>query len=131
MSPLFLFVVLLAVAASWAPSATANAPAFAGARLVLMDSSNASAAVQQKGRYKRDGDTCFWDSNDSGPNQCEPQIKGRFRKVANDACAWDANDLGADQCRPARGRWKAGPDNACAWDANDTGPDQCNPRRAK
>jgi hypothetical protein len=130
-SRLFLFAGLLAVAVSLATFATAHAPAFASARVASMDSTNASAAVQQKGRYKREGDTCIWDSNDNGPNQCEPRIKGRFRKVANDACAWDGNDLGADQCRPAKGRWKAGPDDACAWDAGDTGPDQCNPRRAK
>lgn len=90
-----------------------------------------SATGEQKGRYKQQGNVCQWDATDDGPNQCEPQIKGRFKKGDGDACTWDANELGADQCRPAKGRWKGGPNNACAWDANDSGPDQCNPRRVK
>jgi hypothetical protein len=89
------------------------------------------AEVQQKGRYKQQGDNCVWDENDGGPNQCAPQVKGRFKKGTNDSCAWDANDVGSDQCRPPKGRWKKGGDNSCAWDANDSGPDQCNPRKAK
>ena len=87
--------------------------------------------MEQKGRYKQQGNVCEWTANDDGPNQCEPQIKGRFKKGEGDSCTWDANELGADQCRPAKGRWKGGPNNACAWDANDSGPDQCNPRRPK
>jgi hypothetical protein len=90
-----------------------------------------SSSVQAKGRYKKQGDNCEWDANDGGPNQCEPAIKGRFKKGDNDACTWDANDVGADQCRPPKGRWKKGGDNSCAWDANDGGPDQCNPRQAR
>jgi len=88
-------------------------------------------AMEQKGRYKQQGNVCEWTANDDGPNQCEPQIKGRFKKGDGDSCTWDANELGADQCRPAKGRWKGGPNNACAWDASDSGPDQCNPRRPK
>ena len=88
-------------------------------------------AVDQQGRYKKQGDTCVWDANDGGPNQCTPQVKGRFKRGANDSCTWDANDAGADQCRPPKGRWKKGGDNSCAWTANDDGPDQCNPRQAK
>jgi hypothetical protein len=87
-------------------------------------------AAAQKGRYKQQGNVCEWTANDDGPNQCEPQIKGRFKKGDGDACTWDANELGSDQCRPAKGRWKAD-GNACAWDSNDSGPDQCNPRRVK
>ena len=88
-------------------------------------------SLQQKGRYKKQGDNCVWDAEDGGPNQCTPQIKGRFKRGANDSCTWDANDAGRDQCRPPKGRWKKGGDNSCAWDANDDGPDQCNPRQAK
>jgi len=94
-------------------------------------SPSAVTALDQKGRYKQQGNVCEWAADDDGPNQCEPQIKGRFKKGDGDSCTWDANDLGADQCRPAKGRWKGGPNNACAWDSNDSGPDQCNPRRPK
>ena len=90
-----------------------------------------SAISQEKGRFKQEGDNCVWDANDGGPNQCEPAIKGRFKKGDKDACTWDANDVGADQCRPPKGRWKKGGDGSCAWDANDGGPDQCNPRKVK
>jgi hypothetical protein len=89
------------------------------------------AALEQKGRYKQQGNVCEWTANDDGPNQCEPQIKGRFKRGSGDSCTWDANELGTDQCRPAKGRWKGGPNNACAWDPSDSGPDQCNPRRPK
>ena len=90
----------------------------------------ASVDEQPKGRYKQQGDNCLWDANDGGPDQCTPQVKGRFKKGANDVCTWDANDVGSDQCRPPKGRWKRGGDNSCAWDAEDSGADQCNPRRA-
>jgi hypothetical protein len=90
----------------------------------------AAAAAAQKGRYKQQGNVCEWTANDAGPDQCEPQIKGRFKKGDGDACTWDAHQPGADQCRPAKGRWKVA-GNACAWDAGDSGPDQCNPRRVK
>ena len=52
-----------------------------------------------------------------------------FKKVG-DTCRWDANDTGADQCRPASGRWKKDGDS-CTWSASDSGPDQCNPRQAR
>ena len=55
---------------------------------------------------RNQGDNCVWDANDGGPDQCTPQVKGRFKRRANDSCAWDANDAGPDQCRPPKGRWK-------------------------
>lgn len=85
---------------------------------------------QAKGRYKQQGNICEWNATDDGPNQCEPIVKGRFKKGANDACTWDSSEVGADQCRPAKGRWKKDP-KSCAWDGNDSGPDQCNPRHVK
>jgi hypothetical protein len=107
--------------------ATAGNPRV-GSRLVSVEE---SPAFQQKGRFKKQGDNCVWDENDGGPNQCAPQVKGRFKRGANDSCTWDANDVGSDQCRPPKGRWKKGGDDSCAWDAADSGPDQCNPRKAK
>jgi len=125
--PVMMFALAVASA-----SPSAGAPGNAGTAAPTSRAANDEAStVQAKGRYKKQGDNCEWDANDGGPNQCEPVIKGRFKKGDKDACTWDANDLGADQCRPAKGRWKKGGDNSCAWDANDGGPDQCNPRKAK
>ena len=86
--------------------------------------------LQRKGRYKKEGDNCVWDGNDSGPNQCTPQTRGRFKKGGDDSCAWDSNDNGPDQCTPARGRWKKG-GSGCVWDPKDSGPNQCNPRQPR
>jgi len=40
----------------------------------------AAAAAAQKGRYKQQGNVCGWTANGDGPDECEPQIKGRFEK---------------------------------------------------
>jgi hypothetical protein len=90
-----------------------------------------SSALQNKGRYKKQGDECVWDANDGGPNQCTPQTRGRFKKGGNDSCTWDSNDIGPDQCTPKQGRWKKGDGDRCFWDAKDSGPNQCNPRQAR
>jgi hypothetical protein len=95
----------------------------------LSDSRADAATLQQKGRYKQDGEACVWDPNDSGPNQCTPQTAGRFKK-SGDACTWDPKDKGPDQCTPPKGRWKMSGDR-CVWDANDSGPNQCNPRQTR
>jgi len=90
-----------------------------------------TAAVQQKGRFKKEGDNCVWNAEDSGPNQCAPVTRGRFKKGGDDSCTWDANDNGPDQCTPPSGRWKKGDNDRCYWDAKDSGPNQCNPRHAR
>src|SRR5438309_2209471 len=70
--------------------------------------------AQNKGRYKKHGNDCVWDANDSGPNQCTPVTAGRFKK-SGDACVW-VDEPGADQCTPPKGRFKR--DGArCVWDA--------------
>ena len=89
----------------------------------------ASAVAQSKGRYKKQGDLCVWDAEDTGPAQCTPIIEGRFKKTG-DACTWDANDRGPDQCRPRSGRFKQEEDR-CVWNGSDSGPDQCNPRKPR
>jgi hypothetical protein len=125
-------VLMFAVAA--ATGGPARASTFAAAVTAVSRSApirDRATALDQQGRYKKQGDNCVWDANDGGPNQCTPQVKGRFKRGANDSCTWDANDAGPDQCRPPKGRWKKGGDNSCAWNANDDGPDQCNPRQAK
>jgi hypothetical protein len=85
--------------------------------------------AQDRGRYKKDGNNCTWDANDTGPNQCTPRTAGRFKKNG-DACVWDAADRGPDQCTPPAGRWKTDGDR-CIFDAKDTGPNQCNPRQPR
>jgi hypothetical protein len=85
------------------------------------------ATRSRRARYKQ-GANCEWDANDTGPNQCTPVAKGRFKKDG-DACRWDANDVGADQCRPASGRWKKDGD-ACT-ERQRLRADQCNPRQAR
>jgi hypothetical protein len=99
----------------------------------LVDASGASRGAagetQQKGRYKKQGDNCVWDANDSGADQCTPQTRGRFKKQGG-SCVWDANDLGPDQCRPPKGRFKKEGDR-CVWSAKDSGPDQCNPKQPR
>ena len=82
-----------------------------------------------KGRYKKEGDSCVWDANDSGPNQCEPVTKGRFKKDG-DRCLWESNESGPDQCTPRGGRFKKEGDR-CVWTANDSGPNPCNPRQPR
>lgn len=54
---------------------------------------------------------------------------GRYKKGPNGECVWDAKDTGPDQCKPAKkGRYKKDGDK-CVWDANDTGPNQCEPAK--
>jgi hypothetical protein len=91
---------------------------------------DATADLQTKGRFKKEGDNCVWNAEDSGPNQCAPVTRGRFKKGGDDSCTWVANDNGPDQCTPPAGRWKRG-DNRCYWDPKDSGPNQCNPRQAR
>jgi len=94
--------------------------------LVVAAGITALGEPQEKGRFKKQGDKCVWDANDSGPNQCTPVTRGRFKKEGVN-CVWDAKDSGDDQCRPKSGRWKK-EGNRCVWNASDSGPDQCDPR---
>jgi hypothetical protein len=54
------------------------------------------------GRWKDDGwGGCYWDENDSGPNQCSGSTPtGRYKLDGNGNCYWDPNDSGPDQCAP-------------------------------
>ncbi len=127
MSQRFLALTIPAVAMFVMSAVPVATPATAAALWV----SPGLVAEQTAGRYKQQKDVCEWDAKDNGPNQCEPIVKGRFKKGPNDSCAWNATDPGADECRPPKGRWKAASDKSCTWDGNDNGPDQCNPRRVK
>lgn len=90
---------------------------------------DATADPQSKGRYKKQGDSCVWDAEDNGPNQCTPVTPGRFKKNG-DSCVWDASDKGPDQCQPPAGRFKKD-GSRCVWDASDSGPNQCNPKQPR
>jgi hypothetical protein len=129
-------VTRTAVAALVVGSAGLDLTAFSrpvGAETVVSKDApaNAIASSQEKGRYKQEGDDCIWVTTDSGPNQCTPVTRGRFKKGGDDSCTWDSNDAGPDQCKPPKGRWKKGTGDDCTWDAKDDGPNQCNPRRAR
>jgi hypothetical protein len=56
----------------------------------------------QTGRWKWGGNTCYWEPNDSGPNQCrEGETKGgRWKIQGYGMCVWDPNDSGPNQCDP-------------------------------
>ncbi len=104
-------------------------PAAADVRVSAHSPGDRDAGAQSKGRYKKDGDNCVWDVNDSGPNQCTPRTRGRFKK-SGDGCVWDTNDAGPDQCTPPSGRWKK-TGSRCVWDPKDSGANQCNPRQPR
>jgi hypothetical protein len=92
--------------------------------VALSMSTLTATSLEAAGRYKKEGQRCVWDPNDSGPNQCTPP-SGRYKKVGT-KCVWDAKDSGEDQCTPPKGRFKKEGDR-CVWDANDSGVDQCRP----
>ncbi len=57
------------------------------------------------GRWKLDGSGgCYWDENDDGADQCDPNSPdGRYKLDGNGGCYWDPNDFGDDQCTPGEG----------------------------
>lgn len=84
------------------------------------------------GRYKDDGyGGCYWDNNDTGPNQCTPvqPPTGRWKYNGGGQCYFEQNDSGDPQCFP-EGRWKSDGNGGCYFDQWDEGPDQCNPEPA-
>jgi hypothetical protein len=52
---------------------------------------------------------------------------GRWKLGGDGSCYWDPDDSGPDQCSQTMGRWKLGGDGSCYFDANDSGADQCAP----
>jgi len=57
---------------------------------------------------------------------------GRWKLADDGSCYWDSTDSGDDQCDgpgPTLGRWKLAADGGCVWDAGDSGPNQCTPLR--
>lgn len=52
---------------------------------------------------------------------------GRWKLGGDGSCYFDPDDSGPDQCAPNLGRWKLGGDGTCYWDPGDSGPNQCQP----
>ncbi len=66
--------------------------------VVILETPDGASDAKKTGRWKIGG-TCYWDGNDSGPDQCSPN-SGRW-KDGNDGCYFDSGDDGPDQCEPA------------------------------
>lgn len=68
-----------------------------------LKASDGSAATEV-GRWKLDGDGgCYWDDNDDGPNQCDPNDPaGRYR-FDGSTCVWDQSQHPPDECTPSGG----------------------------
>jgi hypothetical protein len=56
---------------------------------------------------------------------------GRWKLGGDGSCYFDPDDSGPDQCSPNLGRWKLGGDGSCYWDPADSGPNQCSPPAAE
>jgi hypothetical protein len=72
--------------------------------LVVWVSGFLSVDLAEAGRWKvGTGGTCYWDANDNGPNQCDPNAPpptGRY-KWSGWHCYWEPNDSGPNQCDPS------------------------------
>ena len=56
---------------------------------------------------------------------------GRWKLGGDGSCYWDPDDSGPDQCSQNPGRWKLGGDDSCYFDPADSGPNQCSPPAAE
>jgi hypothetical protein len=80
--------------------------------LVVGLASATSAVNAYDGRWKiADDGSCYWDSTDSGDDQCDGPgpILGRWKLTPDDGCVWDADDSGPHQCAPAETATEIGP----------------------
>jgi hypothetical protein len=83
----------------WKTALALSAPAALVGALLLHP---LPAAAGGEGRYKKGPHgECVWDAKDTGPDQCKPPKKGRYKKDG-DKCVWDANDTGPNQCEPPK-----------------------------
>jgi len=61
----------------------------------------AGGIVGESGRWKVGSDGCYWDANDDGPDQCDPNgPTGRYKVDGAGHCYWEPNDSGPAQCAP-------------------------------
>jgi hypothetical protein len=70
--------------------------------LVFVLTATVASASTGTGRWKGDGNGgCYWDANDDGPDQCDPNAPvhgGRWKVDGNHNCYWEPNDDGPNQC---------------------------------
>lgn len=101
-SVLFFVVGLLVAARAGADALTTDRGEESHGSAVVLHAVSASAdADAETGRYKVDGSgNCYWDPNDSGPDQCYPN-QGRYKVNGAGQCYWEPNDSGPNQCDPA------------------------------
>lgn len=80
----------------------AIATCIAAVFLVAPSVRGASTSDDEMGRWKLDGSGgCYWDENDDGPNQCDPNNPdGRYKLDGSGGCYWEPYDFGDDQCTP-------------------------------
>lgn len=73
--------------------------------LLLAPAVRGASTDDELGRWKLDGNGgCYWDENDDGPDQCDPNNPdGRYKLDGNGGCYWDPYDFGDDQCTPGQG----------------------------
>jgi hypothetical protein len=61
-----------------------------------------SVVYGSEGRWKLDGENCYWDPTDTGPDQCTPPTAptGRWKVAGDGTCYFEPTDSGPDQCVP-------------------------------
>lgn len=70
----------------------------------LGERSQAVTSAEAEGRYKLDGSGgCYWEPNDDGPNQCDPNDPAGRYKMDGGSCIWASNEHPPDQCQPGSG----------------------------
>jgi hypothetical protein len=70
--------------------------------LVVGVAATTNVVYGSDGRWKLDGDNCFFDPNDTGPDQCTPPgpPTGRWKDDGTGTCYFEPNDSGPNQCVP-------------------------------
>jgi hypothetical protein len=57
-------------------------------------------------------------------------VTGRWKAGSGDECYFDENDTGPDQCDPVAGRWENG-SSSCEWNPAGSGENECEPPDAE
>lgn len=71
---------------------------FAGIILLIATILATSASTVRADRWKLGDDgVCYFDANDSGPDQCM-LTPGRYKLDGNGSCYYDPDDVGPNQC---------------------------------
>jgi hypothetical protein len=81
-------------------------------------------------KMQDDGNLVIYSANGSALWSSGGGGGGRWKDDGQGGCYWDPNDSGPDQCVPPTGRWKDDGQGGCYWDPNDSGPDQCVPQES-